>query len=531
MRMRTRIIIGAVAAIVVAVITLVVISAGLEESRVAAARSEVMTATLEEYFELSMLTTEYLVYHEPRAERQWMGKHRVLGQSVYSLEAVLPSDEAVIDRIRVDHAEAAGLFARIVDTHAQTDIDQEVVREAENRLTARLLITMQTLVSDATLLGRHAADAALEAQTRSLTTSAAMAVGAIALLLVISVWSLAEYLRPLARLQAAVHAVGRGDLDARSGVVRSDELGELAATFDRMVSELQESYEMLRDEVHERRMAEAALQEYRDHLETLVDERTEELLRVNEDLVTATRAKDDFLTAMSHELRTPLNSIIGFTEILLQRLPGDLNNEQARQLTMVRDSGKQLLALIDDVLDIARINAGRISIAPAEFSLRNAVDRVVEMMYPMADAKDLSLTVTCAEGAPDAIVSDRGKVDQILLNLLANAVTYTDRGSISVSVRPDGVDRFAVDVADTGLGIAKEDLEQIFEQFHRAHHDLAVTHPGTGLGLPISRRLAEAMGGSLTVVSEVAKGSTFTVVLPVDGSHRAPDRESAESRE
>jgi Signal transduction histidine kinase len=234
---------------------------------------------------------------------------------------------------------------------------------------------------------------------------------------------------------------------------------------------------------------------------------------------------------MSHELRTPLNSIIGFTEILLQRLPGGLNNEQERQLTMVRDSGRQLLALIDDVLDIARINAGRISVAPAEFSLRNAVDRVVEMMYPMADAKDLSLTVVYAEGAPDAIVGDRGKVDQILLNLLANAVTYTDRGSILVTVRPDGAGRFAVDVADTGLGIAREDLERIFEQFYRAHHDLAATHPGTGLGLPVSRRLAEALGGSLSVVSEVAKGSTFTVVLPVDGAHPAPDREPVESGE
>ena len=531
MKMRTRIIIGAVGAVAAAVLTLLVISAGLEESRAAAARSAAMTTALEEYFELSTLTTEYLVYHEPRAERQWMSKHRALGESLYALVPAQPSDAAVIDRIRANHAEAVGLFARIADTHARTDADPDVVREAEDRLTARLLVTMQTLVSDATLLGRHAADAALEAQARSLMTSAAMAMGAIALLLAISVWSLTEYLRPLARLQAAVHAVGRGDLDARSGVVRSDELGELAVAFDRMVGELQESYEMLRDEVQERRMAETALQEYRDHLEQLVDERTEELLRVNEDLVTATRAKDDFLTAMSHELRTPLNSIIGFTEILLQRLPGGLNNEQERQLTMVRDSGRQLLALIDDVLDIARINAGRISVAPAEFSLRNAVDRVVEMMYPMADAKDLSLTVIYAEGAPETIVGDRGKVDQILLNLLANAVTYTDRGSILVTVRPDGAGRFAVDVADTGLGIAREDLERIFEQFYRAHHDLAATHPGTGLGLPVSRRLAEALGGSLSVVSEVAKGSTFTVVLPVDGAHPAPDRESVESGE
>lgn len=531
MRIRTRAIIGAATALVVAFITLAVLFLGIQMSRTAAQRSDATAEVLQECFELSMLTTDYLVYYEPRAERQWLAKHRSLGESLSSLDVVREDDAAVVDRVLANHDEALGLFAQIVEVHTRTDADPETVREAEERLTARLLVTMQALVSDTALLGRHASQDALEAQTRALTSAVVAAIMAAGVMLGVVTWSSLEYLRPLDRLQVAVHAVGRGDLDARSGVARSDELGELAFAFDRMVGELQESYEMLRDEVHERRMAEAALQEYRDHLETLVDERTEELMRVNEDLVKATRAKDDFLTAMSHELRTPLNSIIGFTELLLQRLPGDLNREQERQLTMVRDSGRQLLSLIDDVLDIARINAGRMSVAPSEFSVRNAVDRVVEMMHPMAGAKDLWLTITYAEGAPAAIVSDRGKLDQILLNLLANAVTYTERGGITVTVRPEGADRLAVDVIDTGIGIPAEDLELIFEQFHRAHHDLAATHPGTGLGLPISRRLAEALGGGLHVVSEVGKGSTFTVVLPVGGSSPEADRESSDSRE
>lgn len=532
MRIRTRIIIGVAAALVVVFVTVVVVLIGLEMSRAAMQRSEAASVVLTDCFELSMLTTDYLVSHQTRAERQWLEKHRSLGEQLVDLEAAQVADAVVVERITTSHAEVRRLFEQIVQVHARTDVDPEVNRLAEDRLSARLLIAMQTLVSDTALLGRRASQEALGVQTRVLFAAATTAIVAVGLMLGIGAWSSIEYLRPLSQLQSAVRAVGLGDLGTRSGVVRSDELGELAYAFDTTVGQLRESYEMLQDEVHERRMAEAALQEYRDHLETLVDERTEELLRANEDLVQATRAKDDFLTAMSHELRTPLNSIIGFTEIMLQGLPGEINAEQERQLTMVRDSGKLLLALIDDVLDIARINAGRISVAPMEFSLRNAIDRVVEMMHPMAKAKELALTVDYAKDSPDAIVSDRGKVDQILLNLLANAVTYTDKGGVTVSVRAEGGQRVAVAVTDTGLGIPEEDLEKIFEQFHRAHHDLAATHPGTGLGLPISRRLAEALGGSLSVRSVVGEGSTFTVVLPVDGSRAAqPDTGFPDSRE
>lgn len=534
MRIRERIWWSVGVAAVIAVTTTGVLFTGLRDVDVTIARSDATVTALNHLFQLSMLTTDYLIYYEPRAERQWEGKHAKLDAVLGGLDVGSPEEEATLLRIRENSAEAEHLFAGITEAHRRGEsgeVDPAVSRESEVRLTARLLIVMQSMVTDSVRLGEYASAAAIEAQRRTTSLVLAIALGSIAVMAVIGVSTSRTVVRPIERLRANVREVAAGNLSIRSDVRGDDEVGELASAFDAMVSKLQQSYEMLRDEVQERRMAETALQEYRDHLETLVDERTEELLRLNEDLLAATRAKDDFLTAMSHELRTPLNSIIGFTEILLKGLPGDLNNEQERQLIMVRESGVQLLALVDDVLDVARINAGRISVAPAEFSLRNAVDRVVEMMYPMADAKGLSLTVIYAEGAPDAIVGDRGKVDQILLNLLANAVTYTDKGGISVTVRPVGVDRCAVDVADTGLGIAEEDLERIFEQFHRAHHDLAATHPGTGLGLPISRRLAEAMGGSLSVISEVAKGSTFTVVLPIDGSHPGPDRESAESRE
>jgi signal transduction histidine kinase len=194
-----------------------------------------------------------------------------------------------------------------------------------------------------------------------------------------------------------------------------------------MVGALQRSYEQLEEEIRVRCSAEAELSEYRDHLEHLVDERTEELLRLNEDLTQATRAKDDFLASMSHELRTPLNSIIGFTEIMLRGLAGDLNEEQRRQLRMVHESGQQLLLLVDDVLDLARINAGHIKVSAEEFSLVEAVSRLTEMMQPLAAAKHLDLTYRFDGNAPYAIRSDRGKVDQIMLNLLSNAIKFTGR--------------------------------------------------------------------------------------------------------
>ena len=507
----------------IAVTTTGVLFTGLRDVQTTIARNDATATALNQLFELSMLTTDYLIYYEPRAERQWGDKHGKLGEVLAGLAVGSEEEEAILLRVRENHVEAGHLFDEITEAHrrgVEGDVDPAVSRESEVRLTARLLIVMQSMVTDSVRLGEYSSAAAMDAQRRTTTLVLAIALGSIAVMVAIGLSTSRTVVSPIERLRTNVREVGAGNLSVRSDVSGDDEVGELATAFDTMVGDLQRSYTQLETEIAERRHAEAELSEYRDHLEQLVDERTEELLRLNEDLVAATRAKDDFLASMSHELRTPLNSIIGFTEIMLRGLAGDITDEQRRQLTMVHDSGQQLLLLVDDVLDLARINAGHITISTVEVSIPETIERLAEMMQPLADTKGLKLTLSFEEGAPVSVVSDRGKIDQIMLNLLANAVTYTDRGDITIVVRRDGEGFVSLEVHDTGVGIPEGELDMIFEQFHRAHRELAATHPGTGLGLSISRRLAEALGGRLDARSTVGEGSVFALVLPLTGPPR-----------
>ncbi|MFZ2640217.1 MAG: MASE1 domain-containing protein [Verrucomicrobiia bacterium] len=261
-------------------------------------------------------------------------------------------------------------------------------------------------------------------------------------------------------------------------------------------------------------------------LERRVLIRTTELAEACDRAEAADRIKSAFLATMSHELRTPLNSIIGFTGLLLQGLTGPLNAEQTKQLGMVRNSGQHLLALINDILDISKIEAGQITIAIAPFDLRESVQKVLETVTPLADKKQLPLI---ARVSPQVgrITSDRKRVEQILLNLLSNAIKFTERGEVTLTAEmmpgTSHVPHSAVcvSVTDTGLGIKREDLDKLFQPFRQLDTGLTRQHEGTGLGLAICKRLVERLGGTITVESEWGKGSTFRFTLPIHPEDKA----------
>ncbi len=273
-----------------------------------------------------------------------------------------------------------------------------------------------------------------------------------------------------------------------------------------------------------RKEAEILLRNTNELLEHRVAERTEELRAALGRAEAADRVKSAFLATMSHELRTPLNSIIGFTGIVLQGLAGPLNPEQNKQLGMVRNSARHLLDLINDVLDLSKIEAGQLQVQAEPFDLPAAIGRVTALVQPMAQKKSLTLA---AQVAPEigAMTGDRRRVEQILLNLLSNAIKFTEQGGVTLEATPEpawqpdparaAVPAVRLAVRDTGIGIKPEDLATLFQPFRQIDTGLSRHHDGTGLGLAICRRLASLMGGEISATSTWEQGSTFTVILPL----------------
>jgi len=239
-----------------------------------------------------------------------------------------------------------------------------------------------------------------------------------------------------------------------------------------------------------------------------------QLREQNVALERASQAKDNFLASMSHELRTPLNAIIGFTGTMLMKLPGPLNGEQEHQLRLVQTSGRHLLAIINDLLDLAKIESGRVQITLEPVDCRRVIEEVVQSLQPLAEGKGLTLRVETFDGSVIAN-ADRRALGQILINLVNNAIKFTETGEIRLSLIPaaSGQGALRITVRDSGPGIPEADLARIFRAFERSAASAKANDEGTGLGLHISLKLAELLNGTITVDSVVGVGSTFTVTL------------------
>jgi len=246
-----------------------------------------------------------------------------------------------------------------------------------------------------------------------------------------------------------------------------------------------------------------------------LEERTVQLEAQRTELERASRMKSEFLAIMSHELRTPINAILGYNSLLRDGLFGDLGGEQSEALRRMRRAAEHLLSVINDILDLSRVEAGKMQLSVSDVDLASLFGELSDSVSPMAAQKSLAFTVEVEPGMP-AVRTDEMRLRQILLNLLSNAVKFTDAGSVTLraSLAPEG-DGACLEVSDTGIGIAKEKLDAIFEAFTQVDQSSTRQHGGAGLGLTISRRFIRVMGGEVTVSSVVGVGTTFRVDLPL----------------
>jgi signal transduction histidine kinase len=238
-----------------------------------------------------------------------------------------------------------------------------------------------------------------------------------------------------------------------------------------------------------------------------------EIEEKSREIETASRHKSQFLANMSHELRTPLNAILGYSELMIDGIYGELSEKVRGVLDRVQSNGKHLLGLINDVLDLSKIEAGQLTLAIDDYSMAAVVKSVVATTESLARGKGLSL-IADIEGGIRMGRGDERRLTQVLLNLIGNAIKFTDQGSVEVAARArDGF--FEVSVRDTGPGIAEADQKRIFEEFQQVDDTSTRAKGGTGLGLAIAKRIVEMHGGKLTVQSEVGRGSTFWMILPM----------------
>jgi signal transduction histidine kinase len=300
--------------------------------------------------------------------------------------------------------------------------------------------------------------------------------------------------KPVKHLKQVSDAIAAGQLNVRSEIQTGDEFEDLSYAFNRMLRNL------------------VSMQDRLKKVNADLDRKVDELAQANLALYESNKLKSDFLATMSHELRTPLNSILGFSEVLLSA--ETLNDKQQRWVRNIQSSGDRLLNLINDILDLAKIEAGKMQVRVTEFNVAEVCEGLAGMFRPLAEKKNIDLRCQMESNLPN-LRQDPVKLQQVLSNLLSNAIKFTPEGGRVVLKVESGAGHVVVTVADTGVGIASEDQEHVFEKFRQAGNPLTREHAGTGLGLSIVRELSKLLGGEVTLQSELGRGSTFTLRLPL----------------
>ena len=428
--------------------------------------------------------TSALLVPEERTLQATLRQLNQFGYDLDRLQFVAKDEVELLGEVRKDYERFIKVVTQVI----------ELIRAEKPARGRELQISQATPLAERLerltnqLVNRAEADmvASIEASEASYLhsrwTVIGFAIGSIALALTLGYsisWSL---IGPLHQMDNRFQQIASGDFSQEVQVANKDELGTLAANLNKMSAELGQLYRQIEDKSRQ--------------------------------LEDANKHKSDFLARVSHDLRTPLNSIIGFTRIVLRRMEGQLPNVQKENLQKVLISSEHLLNLINELLDLAKIDAGKMEVIAATFRVEEVINMATATVEPLLKDGRVRFVRDVAAGLPP-LRTDRDKLKQILLNLLSNAAKFTEQGEIRVAAwQENGNIKMAV--SDSGIGMKKEALDHIFQEFQQAEKTTASKYGGTGLGLAIVKKFINLMGGDIAVESEEGKGSRFTITLPME---------------
>ena len=407
---------------------------------------------------------------------------RQLNEYRYDLERlqfVTKDEEELFRKINTEHERLNQLIVQVLELTRKRDFTK--AKELRTG-TAPLADSLERLTNE--MVNRAEADmeARVDESHRAYLTSRwvviGFAVGSIGLAILLGYAVSSSLMQPITLMDSRLKEIASGDFSKRVKVPNRDELGTLANNVNRMNDELRSLYQQIE---------------------------------------TASRHKSDFLASMSHELRTPLNAIIGYSEMLSEEAGDRDQKDLVPDLQKIRGSGKHLLALINDILDLSKIEAGKVELSPETFDIAALIEEVASMIQPLIE-KNANVLLISRPDDLGSMYADITKVRQILFNLLSNACKFTERGSIALDAvreKSDGFERLLLSVRDTGIGMTGDQMARLFQPFSQADIQTARKYGGTGLGLAITRRFCEMMGGEITVSSEYGRGTAFMVKLPL----------------
>ena len=503
MKIRRQIYVSGIAALLTIALLAITVVVRSEQKANETADREFTEFLFRSLAQLRLLAVETSLYHEPRANEQWLLRQEAVSDALTTAPVRgEPWNQALL-KVRAAYEILVVLHQRLAEPPGQ--MSEAEYRELQARTLSSLMVVSNDFWDQTSQLSHLA-----QQQAESREAGSKLLIYSMLGILLINIVGLIallyrHVLSPLAAITVGIDRVAARDYAFRTNLSQEGEVGDVARAFDRMTAELQRSTGELELEIAQRAQAQTALTQSNAELETAVVKAT-----------AASRAKSEFVASMSHEVRTPLNGLIGMTDLMLR---SNLSAQQRGFMQSVKESGDALLRIVNDILDFSKIEAGKLTLTSETYDLRRSLAQVEKMFAPVAAQKQLGFELDLGPLVPSHIRGDEGRLLQVLTNLVGNALKFTTLGKVTLKVSARSMDELHSElcftVSDTGIGISPEHQALIFESFSQVDATNTRRYGGTGLGLAICNRLVKVMGGSIRVESQSGNGSHFIVTLPV----------------